>query len=354
VGETNARATYIRSQSPMPPRSKVITMLPVYIRQEVERRLFENGFRDYEGLAQWVRGQGYEISDDSLWRFGHALQQQLAAVRFTVGLARAVNELAEGQEPLLARALITVAQQQALAALVEKEDVKAGDLNAIANLTRAAIAQQRWAAEQKTQGERQHQAAADRNCRLPDETQPSRNALSTIAGLEQGPAGALTASQEPVGRSDPPGETSRGDERRPPVEHRAPETGIALEGSSIASSDVACAASIQPVLHLAAPRIAAGLCVSKRPLQNKERFANKEPVPASLARSCPRSLDFVRDAHFVRDDILGLSSRFGSDAKVSSVAKVSSKERAVGDASGLLGTPSPGGQRAPTQRDADP
>ena len=40
----------------MPPRSKVITMLPAYIREEVERRLFENGFRDYEGLAQWVRG----------------------------------------------------------------------------------------------------------------------------------------------------------------------------------------------------------------------------------------------------------------------------------------------------------
>ncbi len=52
----------------MPPRSQVITMLPPHLRQEVERRLFENGFRDYEGLAQWVRGQGYNISDDSLWR----------------------------------------------------------------------------------------------------------------------------------------------------------------------------------------------------------------------------------------------------------------------------------------------
>jgi hypothetical protein len=38
----------------MPPRSNVIIMLPAYVRQEVERRLFENGFRDYEGLAQWV------------------------------------------------------------------------------------------------------------------------------------------------------------------------------------------------------------------------------------------------------------------------------------------------------------
>ena len=62
----------------MPPRSKVITMLPSYVRQEIEHRLFENGFRDYEGLAQWVGGQGYEISGDSLWRYDRALQQQLA------------------------------------------------------------------------------------------------------------------------------------------------------------------------------------------------------------------------------------------------------------------------------------
>jgi hypothetical protein len=35
----------------MPPRSKGITMLPPYLRDEIERRLFGNGFRDYEGLA---------------------------------------------------------------------------------------------------------------------------------------------------------------------------------------------------------------------------------------------------------------------------------------------------------------
>ncbi len=31
----------------MPPRSQVITMLPAYIRQAVERRMLENGFRDW-------------------------------------------------------------------------------------------------------------------------------------------------------------------------------------------------------------------------------------------------------------------------------------------------------------------
>jgi hypothetical protein len=48
-----------------------------------------------------------------------------------------------------------------LAALLEMEQVKPADLNAIANLTRAAIAQQRWAAEQKERDQQQHPPAAE-------------------------------------------------------------------------------------------------------------------------------------------------------------------------------------------------
>jgi hypothetical protein len=134
-------------------------MLPAYVRQEVERRLFENGFRDYEGLAQWVRDQGYEISDDSLWRYGRGLQQQLAAAKLTVHQARALAELACDHQASMAQALITVAQQKALATLLEMEQVKPPDLNAIANLTRAAIAQQRLTAEVKARSEQKKRAA---------------------------------------------------------------------------------------------------------------------------------------------------------------------------------------------------
>src|SRR5215469_13741792 len=31
-------------------------------------------FSDYEGLAQWVREQSYDISDDSLWRYSQLAQ----------------------------------------------------------------------------------------------------------------------------------------------------------------------------------------------------------------------------------------------------------------------------------------
>ncbi len=170
----------------MPPRSKVITMLPPYIRQEVNRRLFENGFRDYEGLAQWVRGQGYEISDDSLWRYGRALRDHLAATDLTVRHARALAKLGEDYEGLTAKALITLAQQKALETLLEMEEVKPADLNAVATLTRAAIAQQRWAAELKLRAEQQKRAAdtpQGGTPKGPPETPP--NAQPVIAPPQQ-------------------------------------------------------------------------------------------------------------------------------------------------------------------------
>jgi hypothetical protein len=92
-------------------------------------------------------------SDGSLWRYGRALRQQFTATQLTVRQACALPERSAGHEGYMAQALITVAQPKALGTLVEMEQVKPADLNAIANLTRAAIAQQRQAAELKAWGE---------------------------------------------------------------------------------------------------------------------------------------------------------------------------------------------------------
>jgi len=123
-------------------------------------------------------------------------------VGLTAGLARALRELAEHPEPLMAQALITIAQQHALATMAEKEEVKLGDLNAIANLTRAGIAQQRWAAQLKARGEQQPRAVAEGKCGPPDKGQPSRDALGSISRLEHGRAAARAASEEPASRLD--------------------------------------------------------------------------------------------------------------------------------------------------------
>jgi len=194
----------------MPPRSKVTTMLPAYIRQEIERRLFENGFRDYEGLAQWVRGQGYEISDDSLWRYGRALQQQLAAAQLTMRHARALAKLGGNDQGLTAQALITVSQQRALAALLEIEEVKPAHLNAVANLTRAATALQRWAAELKARDEQQHTPAAKPDA-PPDQPQ-TPNPQPTPAQRQPARATGSIPTVEAERKGNPPAGYEPGDD----------------------------------------------------------------------------------------------------------------------------------------------
>jgi hypothetical protein len=123
----------------MPPRSQVVTMLPAYLRQEIERRLFQNGFRDYEGLAKWVRDQGYNISDDSLWRYGRSLQQEIHAARVSALQAAALADLPDARGAI-AQTLVTIAQQKALEALLDQEELKPALLNALARLMTTAQA----------------------------------------------------------------------------------------------------------------------------------------------------------------------------------------------------------------------
>ena len=235
----------------MPPRSKVITMLPPYIRQEINRRLFENGFRDYEGLAQWVRGQGYEISDDSLWRYGRTLMEHLAATELTVRHARALAKLGEDYEGLTAKALITLAQQKALETLLEMEEVKPADLSAVATLTRAAIAQQRWAAELKARAE-QHKRAAGMpqggTSNEPPQTPPYAQPAS--APLQQ-QAPAAAPSVKAVRRDGPATAHNPGDGS----DQSTQEMSISLVGDALAAADNTPAAAIVTARLRGSPRI---------------------------------------------------------------------------------------------------
>jgi hypothetical protein len=122
-------------------RSKVITMLPLEIRKELERRMFANRFSDYEGLALWVRQQGYDISDDSLWRYGKRLQDEFEAVRSSLLPVRLLGASAPdhtGQtlQPLIEKVQII----KVLLALAEAKQPNRSDLGrlerAVADLAR--------------------------------------------------------------------------------------------------------------------------------------------------------------------------------------------------------------------------
>jgi hypothetical protein len=79
----------------MPARSKVYE-LTSELRAELDRRLIVSGFGGYDGLADWLAEQGYQIGRSSLHRYGHDLQadfeRTMADVQRTQQLAQAYTE----------------------------------------------------------------------------------------------------------------------------------------------------------------------------------------------------------------------------------------------------------------------
>jgi Protein of unknown function (DUF3486) len=126
-------------------------MLSPDIRKQVERRMLAKRFSDYEGLAEWVRQQGYDISDDSLWRYGKSLKRQFTAAQFSLLQARILAERAPDHKGRLMQAVIQVVQQKLLSALAQVEEVDHAEIprlvHAVAELGRVSFAHQRWTAE---------------------------------------------------------------------------------------------------------------------------------------------------------------------------------------------------------------
>jgi len=139
----------------MPPRSKIITVLPPHIRKQVERRMLAKRFSDYEGLAESVRQQGYDISDDSLWRYGKVLKQEFTAARLTLLQARMLAAQAPDHKGRLTQALLQVVQQKLFLVLAETDDTNRAEIaqlvHAVADLSRVCVSFQQWSAESRRQ-----------------------------------------------------------------------------------------------------------------------------------------------------------------------------------------------------------
>jgi hypothetical protein len=129
----------------MPPRSKVVS-LPADLRAEVERRISAKGYGDYHGTAEWLRQQGYEISDDSLWRYGKGVERQLEQAQTAVYQASALASIGDTDKSVVITALKAVVEQKLLTKLTEGDPVDASDIrlmNAVANMIRASVFHQR-------------------------------------------------------------------------------------------------------------------------------------------------------------------------------------------------------------------
>jgi len=144
----------------MPARSKVYE-LTSELRAELDRRLIVSGFGGYDGLADWLAEQGYQIGRSSLHRYGHDLQadfeRTMADVQRTQQLAQAYTEANPDERGALVGATAKIAQESLLRITLalregEQDPAKLAKLmpsvtRALADLGRLTLSREKWVKE---------------------------------------------------------------------------------------------------------------------------------------------------------------------------------------------------------------
>ena len=135
----------------MAPRSAV-SLLPEPIRAELNQRLLNSSFSGYEDLAAWLDAKGYKLGKSSLHRYGKKFEERIGALRLVSEQAKAVVAEAPDDDNAVNAALIRLAQEKAFNVLMELElDPETIEfpklMRAIADMGRASVQQQKYAAE---------------------------------------------------------------------------------------------------------------------------------------------------------------------------------------------------------------
>ncbi len=144
-------------------RSKV-QMLPEEVRDELNRRLIEGGFSDYQGLADWLTEQGFEISPSSVHRYGSDFQRRLNALELATEQTKVIVDRLGDDAGAMGEAVTALVQQSAyevLLKMLEEEEFGKVSLTSlgtmVAKLGSASVQQKKWASEVRDRA----RAAAD-------------------------------------------------------------------------------------------------------------------------------------------------------------------------------------------------
>jgi hypothetical protein len=170
-------------------RSKVLD-LPKGVREQLDTRLIEGGFRGYDELEAWLRGEGFEISRSSIYRYGSKLDQRIAELRRSTEQAKALVAAAPDESADMSEALMRLMQEKLFNLLMEMEvDPENASLGAIAKamapLARASIALKKHASEVALKAREAADAAtkiAQRGGLSEDSAEEIRRLIMGVAG----------------------------------------------------------------------------------------------------------------------------------------------------------------------------
>ncbi|MCK9622973.1 MAG: DUF3486 family protein [Methylobacter sp.] len=142
----------------MAPRP-AIALLPDAVVAQLNARLVDQAFSDYEGLTAWLQEQGYQISKTAVWRHGSnlqaAMEKSLSRARERMEIAKALRGASDDEKAALMEANEMVAMDQIMDMFEEVSGLEIGErmaaipklVRAIADLNRSAIGSAKWKRE---------------------------------------------------------------------------------------------------------------------------------------------------------------------------------------------------------------
>ncbi len=107
-------------------------------RAELDRRLIDSGFADYDEHLQWLKSIDCIVSKTVLSKYGDRYREKLDAIKLQHDYRRAYGEELSNEIEVNANALIAISQQLMLG-LLERLQKKASDLDEDADLGSIAV-----------------------------------------------------------------------------------------------------------------------------------------------------------------------------------------------------------------------
>ncbi|MGA2525936.1 MAG: DUF3486 family protein [Smithellaceae bacterium] len=133
----------------MPPRSKIKT-LPPKIREDFDKKLIVDGFRNYAECEKWFAERDYKISRSSAQRYGKGLEKKVESVKAATDMATALTDQVGDDAGKMNDAVQRMYQEKIFNALLEMEDIDLSKMDfvklgrAIKDMTHSSISQQKW------------------------------------------------------------------------------------------------------------------------------------------------------------------------------------------------------------------
>lgn len=145
----------------MPAPAK-IDRLPEELRRLLDNQIVARAFSGYCELEAWLSDQGYEIGKTAIWKHGQRLKQRMEAIKTSTQAAQALHDSLPDDSAVLPAAVMALVQSEMFELLVTLQEADATDdpaqrakllgtiARAMAQSTRAALAQKKWASDLKS------------------------------------------------------------------------------------------------------------------------------------------------------------------------------------------------------------